>query len=120
MGRNCELEERTRKFAVRVLNLFRALPKTTEAQVIGKQLLRAGPSVGANYRAVERARSDAEFISKLGIVIEEADEVGFWLRLLTDGKILPKQRLEPLMQEASELVAIFVASTHTARRRASR
>ncbi len=110
-----ELRERTKTFALRVLRLWRALPKTEDARVIGRQLLRAGTSVGANYRAVCRARSKAEFLSKIGIVIEENDETLFWMELLADGEIVPRKRLEPLMHEAEELLSIFVASGKTAR-----
>jgi four helix bundle protein len=110
-----ELRARTKAFALRILTLWRALPRTEEARVIGRQLLRAGTSVGANYRAVCRARSRAEFLSKVGIVIEENDEVLFWMELLADGNILPRGRLEPLMHEAEELLSIFVSSAKTAR-----
>lgn len=87
-----------------------------EAQVIGKQLLRAGTSVGANYRAACRARSRVEFVAKLGIVVEEADETIYWLELLADGDIVPQERLAELMREARELTAIFTAAQHTTRR----
>jgi four helix bundle protein len=83
--------------------------------VIGKQLLRSATSVAANYRAVQRARSKAEFVSKLGIVVEESDESQFWLELLVKADILPESRLESLISEANELTAIFVASQRTAR-----
>lgn len=115
MGRRIELENRTSDFAFRIVCLFRALPNTPEAQVIGKQLLRAGTSVGANYRSAERARSKAEFISKIGIVLEEADEVDFWLGLLVRAGIFPRERLAGLITEINELIAILVASQKTAR-----
>jgi len=110
-----ELRQRTKKFALRVIRLFQALPKTTEAQVIGKQLLRCGTSVAANYRAACRSRSKAEFIARLGIVAEEADESVLWLELLTDANIVKQRRLTEIMQESRELVAIFSTSLKTAR-----
>jgi len=92
------------------------MPGSEEARVIGKQLLRAGTSVAANYRAVGRARSKAEFIAKMGTVVEEADETVFWLELLAEAGIFPKERLESLLREANELLAIFAASHRTARK----
>jgi four helix bundle protein len=109
------LKRRTKEFGLRVIRLFRALPKSGEALVIGRQLLRSGTSVGANYRAVCRARSRAEFIAKMGVVIEEADESLYWLEMLEDAGVLSKTRLGPLKTEANELVAIFVAARQTAR-----
>lgn len=110
-----EMRNRTKAFALRVLQLFRALPRTEEARLIGRQLLRAATSVGANYRAVCRARSRAEFVAKLGIVLEEADESVFWIKLLVDGEIVQARRLADLRQESEELVSIFSASKRTAR-----
>ena len=95
--------------------MVRSLPKSSEAQVLGKQLLRSGTSVGANYRAAGRARSKAEFISKIGIVVEEADETVFWLELLIESGIVKEGLLSELLTEANELVAIFAASQRTAR-----
>jgi four helix bundle protein len=106
---------RTKKFALRILKLFRSLPRNAEAQVLGKQLLRSGTSIGANYRAAGRARSKAEFIAKIGVVVEEADETVFWLELLHDGEIVKPDRLHELMREANELTAIFAAAHETAR-----
>ena len=83
------LKDRTKRFAVRIVHLFRSLPRTEEARVIGKQLLRAGTSVAANYRAVCRARSKAEFVAKVGVVVEETDETAFWLEPLVDSNIVP-------------------------------
>ena len=118
MGNQHEaLKQRTRAFALRILQLFRSLPKTEEGRIIGRQLLRAGTAVAANYRAVGRARSKAEFISKIGIVVEEADEVVFWLEFIADGELMPASRLADLQKEANELLAIFAASQHTARNR---
>jgi len=110
-----ELRQRTKKFAIRIIRLFKALPKATEAQVIGKQLLRSGTSVGANYRAVCRARSKAEFIARLGVVAEEADESIFWLELLEETKIFNAKQLHEILKEARELTAIFSASQKSAR-----
>jgi four helix bundle protein len=110
-----ELRGRTKKFAIRVIHLFRALPRTTEAYVVGKQLLRCGTSVGANYRAVCRARSKAEFVARIGIVAEEADESVFWIELIEEMKILDSKRLQEILKEARELAAIFSASQKTAK-----
>ncbi len=115
-----ELRNRTKQFAIRVVRLYQAAPKTIDAQVIAKQLLRSGTSVAANYRAVCRARSSKEFIAKIGVVIEEADETVFWLELLLETKIFSKQKLGNLLQEANELLAIFAASHHTAKLRSKR
>src|SRR3954467_13956060 len=112
-----QLRERTKRFALRVVRVFRALPRTQEASVIGRQMLRSGTSVGANYRAVCRARSDAEFVSKLGIVIEEADESQYWLELLVEAEIVRGRRLASLMTDLHEIVSIFVAARETARDR---
>jgi four helix bundle protein len=109
------LRVRTRDFAIRIVKLFQALPKSTEAQVVGRQLLRSGTSVAANYRAACRARSKAEFISKIGIVVEEADESVFWIDLLGTTDILPAQKLAVIAREADELLAIFAASQITAK-----
>jgi four helix bundle protein len=114
-----QLRQRTKQFAIRIVNLYRALPKTDDARVIGKQLLRSGTSVAANYRAAGRARSKAEFIAKLGVVVEEADESVFWLELLIESRIINRQRAESLLRETNELVAIFAASQSTARARSS-
>jgi four helix bundle protein len=110
-----ELKERTIQFALEIVRLFRMLPQTKEAQVIGNQVLRSGTSVGANYRATCRARSKAEFIAKVGNVVEEADETGFWLDLMERAQILRKEQLAKLRGEAGELLAIFAASQRTAR-----
>jgi four helix bundle protein len=110
-----ELQERTRRFALRIIKLFRSLPKTDEARILGKQVLRSGTSIGANYRAACRARSRAEFVAKLGIVLEEADETTFWLELMRDSGIFPEEKLKNIVHEAKELVAILVASVRTAK-----
>lgn len=111
-----ELRLRTKAFAFEVLKFCRTLPRTDEGRVIGNQLLRSGMSVGANFRAVTRARSSAEFLSKLSVVIEEADETLFWLEAVTENGILPKSRTEPLLKEADELVRILATSQRTTRR----
>jgi four helix bundle protein len=112
-----ELRRRTKEFALRIVRLFRSLPVATEAQVIGRQLLRSGTSVGANYRAACHARSRAEFVAKIGVVSEEADETVFWIELLADIGVVRKHRLDPLLKEARELTAIFRASRQTAKSR---
>ena len=93
---------------LRVLRMFSRLPKTAEAQVLGKQMLRSGTSVGANYREAYRGRSKAEFISKCGDSLRELEETAYWLELLVDGKIVPAERVSALRQECDELIAIFV------------
>ena len=110
------LKKRSKQFAIRVVKLFQALPKTGEARVLGKQVLRSGTSVAANYRAVCRARSRAEFRATIGVVVEEADETVFWLELLVDTGIIKPARVEGLLAEANELLAIFAASQRTVKR----
>lgn len=115
MGNGGELRARTKRFALRILCMYRALPAKEEARILGRQVLRSGTSVGANYRAACRARSRAEFIAKLGIVLEEADETVFWLELLLEGGIVKHENLDALLKEAEELTAIFVTSLRTAK-----
>ena len=110
-----DLAIRTKNFARRIIRLFVALPKETLAQVLDKQVLRAGTSVGANYREANRARSKAEFISKIGDCLKEADEAVYWLELLADENVVSQTRLSPLLQEANELVAIFVTISKRSR-----
>jgi len=112
-----EMRRRTKEFALRVIKLFRALPKREEARVLGRQILRSGTGVAANYRSACRARSRADFISKIGIAVEEADETSFWLELLIDAGIVKRGRLENLMVEVNELVRIFQGSRTTAKSR---
>jgi four helix bundle protein len=114
-ARTAELLDRTKKFAVRIVKLFRSLSKSPDAQVLGKQLLRSGTSVAANYRAACRSRSRSEFISKIGVVVEEADETAFWIEFLSDAGIIKKERVSELLREAQELTAIFTASRQTAK-----
>jgi len=110
-----ELKKRTKQFALRIIKLVNALPKNIEGLLIGKQIIRSGTSVGANYRSACRGRSKAEFVAKLGIVEEEADESAFWMELIIEGGLLEKELVEPLLKEVDELVAIMVASRKSAR-----
>src|SRR5208337_3972191 len=112
-----DLRRRTKEFALRVINLFRALPRTEEARILGRQVLRSGTAVAANYRSACRARSRADFISKIGITVEEADETAFWLELIVDAGIIKRSKLDSLLAETNELVRIFQASRTTARSR---
>jgi four helix bundle protein len=105
-----ELKSRTKQFALRIIHLCQSLPQATEAYVIKKQLLRSGTSVAANYRAACRARSNAEFFSKISIVIEEADETMFWLELLQEAGIVKAERLTMLYQESEEILKIMVVA----------
>ncbi len=114
------LLQRTKAFALRTMKLVDALSRKRSANVIGRQLLRSATSVGANYRASQRARSKAEFIAKLGIVEEEADESCYWLELLSDGNVLPPRRLADLLKEADEITAIIVASLRAAKRNSAK
>lgn len=109
-----ELKERTKQFALRVLRLVEALPDTISGRVLGNQLARSGSSVAANYRSACRGRSKAEFIAKLGIVIEEADESALWLEMIIDNKVMNHSLVHPLLVEANELVAIMTSSRKTA------
>jgi four helix bundle protein len=109
------LQIRTMRFALRIVRLYRALPKSDEARILGKQLLRSGTSIGANYRAACRARSRAEFVAKLGIVLEEGDETAFWLDLMRDAEVFPEEKLHEIVRESRELLSIFVASVRTAK-----
>ena len=110
-----DLKERTKQFALRVMRLVDELPNSVSGRAIAGQLVRAGTSVGANYRSACRGRSKAEFSAKLGTVVEEADECCFWFELIMDGDMLPRNTVEPLYREANELTAIFVSSIRTAK-----
>lgn len=114
-----ELGGRTKKFAVRIVKLYNSLPYRGAAQVLGKQLLRCRTSVAANYGAACRGRSRAEWISKIGIVVEEADETVFWSEMLVDCEVVSETRLSDLLKEAHELSALFTASPSAARRKQS-
>jgi|ERR1022692_1105958 four helix bundle protein len=111
-----QLRDRSKSFALRIIKRFRSLPYRTDTQVLGKQLLRCGTSVAANYRAVCRARSKAEFIARIGIVAEESDEAVLWLELLTESGVLAPEKVAALLAEARELSAIFTASQRTAKK----
>ena len=110
-----QLRKRTKVFAIAIIRFTRRLPASDEARVIRRQLLRAGTAVGANYRAVCRPRSDADFIAKLGVVIEEADESAYWIELLVEAGMASAESVRELAREADELTRIFVASRETAR-----
>ena len=112
-----EFKLRTKKFSLRVIKLFQSLPKTDEARIIGKQLVRSSTSTAANYRAVCRSRSDAEFHSKLSIVVEEADETVFWIELLMESNIVKASRLIELNKEANEILKIVSTSRSTFNKR---
>ena len=103
-----DLKVRTKQFALRIIRLYTSLPKTTEAQVIGKQVLRSGTSIGAQYREAQRAKSDADFINKVEGSLQELDETGYWLELLKDAGIFSAEKLDPLLKETDELTAILV------------
>ena len=111
-----DLQARTKSFALRVVRLYCSLPKTTEAQVLGKQALRSGTSVGAHYREAMRARSVAEFVSKVEGGLQELEETAYWLELLIECDIVPEARLSDLLRETNELTAMLVASARTAKR----
>jgi four helix bundle protein len=104
-----DLALRTKEFALRVIRVFVALPKTAEAQVLGKQMLRSGTSVGAHYREAKRAKSDADFISKIEGALQELEETGYWLELLGESETFAASRLAPLLAETDELLAICTA-----------
>ena len=112
-----ELRSRTKTFALRIIRLYVSLPKTTEAQVLGKQVLRSGTSVGAHYREAQRAKSDADFISKVEGGLQELDETAYWLELLVESKIVAERKLAALMKEADELTAIFVTIVNKMKRK---
>ena len=112
-----DLADRTKLYARRIIRLVSALPKTTVAQVLGKQVLRSATSVGANYREASRARSRAEFVAKMGDCLKELSESEYWLELLSEEEVVASEKLVPLLAETRELTAIFVTSIKTARSR---
>jgi four helix bundle protein len=114
-----ELKERTKQFALRVMHLVDGLPNSVKARAIANQLVRSGTSVAANYRAACRSRSRAEFVSKIGVVEEEADETALWLELIVADKILPEKKVASLLMEANELVKIMAAFFISARNNGS-
>lgn len=111
-----DLKNRTKTYALHIIRLYQGLPKSGEAQVIGKQILRSGTSVGAQYREACRAKSPADFINKMEGSLQELDETGYWLELLSESKIVSAERLVDLKKENDELTAIFVASVKTAKK----
>lgn len=114
MPRN--LKERTQAFALRIIRLTRSLPNTPEGWVLGKQVLRSGTSVGANYRSCQRGKSKADFIAKLAVAEEEADETCYWLELIIAAELLPRDRVEPLLAEAREITAVLTVAGRTAKK----
>jgi four helix bundle protein len=114
------LKKKTKIFALQTIKLVESLPRGRTADVIGRQLLDAGTSVGANYRAACRARSPADFISKMGIVEEEADETIYWMELLIEAKLVQESDISPLLEEANQILAMTVSSIKTARRKTSK
>jgi len=115
-----ELKARTKAFAVRVVKMTEALPRTRAADIIARQVIRSATSVGANYRAACRGRSHREFTAKIGVVVEEADESLYWLEMLVETDLMSEAKLKNLLQEANELTAIFTATSHTARKNRDR
>lgn len=110
-----DLRTRTKDFALRVIRLYSSLPKSTLAQVLGKQFLRSGTSVGANYREAYRARSKAEFIAKVGDCLKEIEETGYWFELVVDSQLVTQEKMQSLQAECNELTAIFVTSIKKAK-----
>jgi four helix bundle protein len=111
-----DLRERTKAYGLRVVRMFVALPKTEEARVLGKQVLRSGTSVGANFREAHRARSQAEFIAKVGDCLKELDESSYWLELLTESGIVPASKLSSLQDETHQLLAILTTISKNAKK----
>jgi len=111
-----ELKERLKRFALRTIKLAESLPKSRTSEVFARQVIRSASSVAANYRAACRARSKAEFVSKLGTVEEEADETIFWIEMISDTNLVKKELLDNLLSEGNEIVSIIVASRKTARK----
>jgi len=107
---SADLRERTIDFSLRIIHLYNALPHTEVARVLGKQVLRSGTSVGANYAEAERARSRLEFKAKLGVALQELNETLYWIELLVAAEIVPRKKVELLLDETNQLIAIFVAS----------
>ncbi len=115
-----ELRNRTKQFGLRIVKLYRALPKSTEAQVIGHQLLRSGLSIGAHYREACRARSDAELISKFGVLLQELDESNYWIEILSECEIMKSAKLSALIRDAKQMLAIFTKAISTTRNRSKK
>lgn len=112
-----DLRQVTKAFALKIVNLYSALPKSTEAQVLGKQVLRSGTSIGAHYREALRSRSDAEYISKLETGLQELEETLYWLELLSELRMIDSVRFQDLQKQADELIAVLVACVKTAKSR---
>jgi len=112
-----DLTERTKRFALRIIELVASLPKNRVANVIGYQIMKSGTSIGANYREAKRARSQADFVAKIGICEQETDETLYWLELLSESGVVSPYRLTELIDEANQLLAIFIASSKTAKRK---
>ncbi|MCZ2127197.1 MAG: four helix bundle protein [Anaerolineales bacterium] len=115
--RKTDLRERTTNFALRIVKLYKSLPKSVEAQILGKQVLRSGTSVGAQFRESQRAKSDADFINKLEGCLQEADETAYWLELLVKADIVPANRLEDLRKETDEIIAVLATIVIKVKRR---
>jgi four helix bundle protein len=115
VDRHHELRDRTKAFALRVIRMSDSLPRTRSGNVIGNQVLRSATGMAANYRAPGRSRSKSEFVAKIGVVIEEADETVFWLEMLRDSGIVKPAKLDSMLDEANQLLAIFTASRRTAK-----
>ena len=114
--KNYDLRERTKNFAINIVRMYTALPKTAEAAVLGKQVLRSGTSIGANYREAYRSRSRVEFIAKVGDCLKELEETAYWLELLVESRIVDETRLADLRKECDELTAIFVTIIKTSKK----
>ncbi len=114
-----DLKKRTKEFGLRVIRVYLAVKKSDVGRVLGRQLLRSGTSVGAHYREAFRAKSTPDFISKLEGALQELDESDYWMELLADAKTIPISRIQPLRDECNELIAIFVASVKSAKKRAA-
>jgi four helix bundle protein len=115
-----DLRERTKAYPLRIIRLYAALPKTIEAQVIGKQVLRSGTSVAAHYREAWRAKSDADFISKIEGALQELDETSYWLELLIASEIVKAERIQALLEETGELIAMFVTMVKNVKARSKK
>jgi four helix bundle protein len=113
------LRQRTKAYALRIIKLYGSLPKTVEAQVIGRQLLRSGTSVGANYREGSRGRSNAEMAAKFDLCIQELDETAYWIELLIEAGLVTESLLAPLLDETNQLIAMFIAAVRKLRRKGS-
>ena len=114
-----DLRQRTKQYALRIIKLYKALDKDTTSQVVGKQLLRSGTSVGAHYREAYRSRSNAEFISKIDVGLQELDESSYWIELLIESKLIKETKVQDLLNETNELIAIFTSCSKKAKKNSS-